>query len=521
MDDRKEQENGVQPESDGVQPENDAVQPENDAVQPEQENSEQTLHDELETLAKVFQEELDRAKAEAKDVAENGVPDPEILIQDLEEIPDDAHADGVTEEVIPQDELCERCKEKQRGTKQHPDSPYCEECDEHLRRYPFEWLHVVLVLLILGFVCYGGYVFSGHTDAFVAAAKADRYARQNLPESALENYLNAENAMQSAGVNGEMVYSRALLTLYRYGYINALDEYAHQIKNWELNLPHFHKVKQALASADAMMATANAASELVLTYETTPAADIPYDEVLAKLEALKTTQIPAEELTEAQSEETTGETTEAATANAQNPMTYDAPMVAFYQYYLALLCEKDMETQIGFLEQIRSAAPERIWLYGAPLGELYAKTKRNIEPLCTQLAEANAQDDTPVLLHAIAKRIEGDYDGAITLCQERIDAQSNMTYELYRQQSLCYLLKGDSAKGYEAANNAYQSTGPSIQLCNTLALAASAAGENEAYDEVKSLLEGSGYTVSKEVTEYRDGTRTIESILSEGDYDLT
>lgn len=506
MDDRKEQENGVQPENDGAQSE---------------ENGEQSLHDELETLAKVFQKELDRAKAEAKDVAENGVPDPEILIQDLEEIPADAHTDGVTEDVIPQDELCECCGENRRGTEKHPDSPYCADCDAKLRRYPFEWLHVIFALAVLCVVFYGGYVFANHTDAFVAVAKADRYARQNLPESALEGYLDAADVMQSAGINGEMAYNRALLTLYRYGYINALDEYAHQIKDWELNLPHFRKVKQALASADAMMATANAASELVLPYETTPAADIPYDETLAKLEALKTTQIPAEELTEAQSEETTGETTEAATANAQNPMTYDAPMVAFYQYYLALLCEKDMETQIGFLEQIRSAAPERVWLYGAPLGELYAKTKRDIEPLCTLLSEANAQDDTPVLLRAIARRIEGDYDGVIALCQERIDAQSSMAYELYRQQSLCYLLKGDYAAAYTAANNAYQSANPSIQLCNTLALAASAAGESEAYDEVKSLLESSGYALSKEVTEYRDGTRTVESILSEGDYDLT
>ena len=39
---------------------------------------EQALHDEMEELAKVFQEELDRAKAEAKEVAETEPVDPEI-----------------------------------------------------------------------------------------------------------------------------------------------------------------------------------------------------------------------------------------------------------------------------------------------------------------------------------------------------------------------------------------------------------------------------------------------------------
>ena len=48
---------------------------EKDGVLPEAEETSsatQALHDELEDLAKVFQEELDRAKAEAREVAENG-----------------------------------------------------------------------------------------------------------------------------------------------------------------------------------------------------------------------------------------------------------------------------------------------------------------------------------------------------------------------------------------------------------------------------------------------------------------
>lgn len=495
MDDRKEQENGVQPE-----------------------NEAQALHDELETLAKVFQEELNRAKAEAQDVAENGVPDPEILIQELEELPADAHTSSVSEEVVPQDELCECCGEKRRGTQKYPHSPYCEDCDEGLRRYPFEWLHVVLALVALCVVFFGGYVFANHTDAFVAAAKADKYAREHKLESALEAYVNATDVMKNAGISGELVYNRTLLTLYRLGYVNVLDEFTGEMRPWEFRLPHFYKTKKIVDTSEAMMLTADAASKLVMPYETTPARDIPYDEVLAKLEELKTTEVPVTDTTdEAQ------EGTSKASASVYQPKvkSYDAAMVSFYQYYLALLCEKDMETQIGFLEQIQTAAPDCVWLYGAPLGELYAKSGRDIEPLCALMEKTNVQDDTPALLRAITLRRQKDYDGAIALCQERVNAGSSMAYEMYRQQSLCYLLTERYAEAYTAANKAYQSSSPSIQLCNTVALAALAAGESAAYDEVKSLLEGSGYTLSEEVTGYRDGTISIENILLEGDYDIT
>ena len=80
---------------------------EKDGALPEAEQTaseSQALHDELEDLAKVFQEELDRAKAEAREVAENGVEEPEILIQGLEDIAErPAHRESVSEERVPKE----------------------------------------------------------------------------------------------------------------------------------------------------------------------------------------------------------------------------------------------------------------------------------------------------------------------------------------------------------------------------------------------------------------------------------
>ena len=282
-------------------------------------------------------------------------------------------------------------------------------------------------------------------------------------------------------------------------------------------------MKTALDRAEQFLATGDAATEILSPYMSMSAQEIPYDDVLAQLEALKTAD-PKE--TTAAAEDTTDEaetTTEAADTDAYTPQYtgYNTAMVTFYQYYLALISDRPLETQIGFVEEMQSLEPEETWLYATLLGELYAKTGRDIEPICEKMLEVNAEDDTPALLRVIALRTAGDYDAAISQSEAQIEAGNEYAAELYRQIGLCYLLQGDYETAYEKVNEGFHLTNPSIQLVNTLALCASAAGEEDAYAEAADLLTNSGYTVSEEVLEYRAGTRTIESIFTEGDLDVT
>lgn len=513
MDDQKEKRGGT-PEPD-VEP-NAEPSAEPNAEPQAGSDGEQSLHDELEDLARVFQEELDRAKAQAEADANRTEDAPGILIQSLDDLPDvqreaDAEAGpkNDTEET-----LCECCGERPSGTQKDPDSPYCSVCDEGLRHYPFDFLNVLLALVLLVFVFYGGYQFADHTEVFVRTAQADSLAADNELYSALDAYTQAEEAMSSDRINGELVYKRAALTMYKLGYMSNVVELGNNIPAWELNLPHFRSTKTQLNRAAQFLATGDAATEILSPYMSMSAQDIPYDDVLAQLEALKTA-VP-EETTAAEGEDTTDD-------GAYEPQYsgYNTAMVAFYQYYLALISDQSLETQLGFLEEIRSLEPEETWIYAALLGELYAKTGRDIEPICTKMLEVNAEDDTPALLRVIALRTAGDYDEAIAQSEAAIADNNVNASELYRQIGLCYLLQGDYETAYEKVSEGFQTTNPSIQLINTMALAASAAGEEDAYTEVADLLTNNGYVVSEEVLEYRAGTRTIESIFTEGDLDVT
>lgn len=490
---------------------------EKDGALPEAEQSaseSQALHDELEDLAKVFQEELDRAKTQAREVAENGVEEPEILIQGLEDIAErPAHRESVSEERVPKEELCECCGERRRGTVNNPNSLYCDECDAGLRHYPFDWLNVLIALAAVCLVFFGGYMFATHTEGFVAVCKAEEYRRENQKYSALDAYAEALTVLESNKINAENVYKREILVASSLGIVAGIEEPAQHIQAWEMSLPHFYKVKRALQSGAEFTETVTAAEEIIGPYKTTAPEKIPYDDLLAQLEALKTAAVPES------TENTQSARKKGYQAKAEK---YSLSGVLFYQYYLALMSERDLEVQLGFVEEIRETAPEEVWLYGQFLGDLYAKTGRDVEPVCKLLEEANAEDGSPLLIRATALRMQKDYDGAIALCEEQIAKGSDVSDDLYRQIGLCYLLKGEYEAAYTAVNNGFQSSNnPSVQMCNTLALTALAAGQAGAYGEVKSLLENSGFTLSAEVTQYQSGALTVEQILTEGDCDIS
>lgn len=505
MDDQKEKKNAT---------------PESEAEPNAAQSEEQAIHDEMEDLAKVFQEELDRAKAEAAEVANTVPEEPEILIQGLDDLPNPAEEKAEDEEEEGERPLCACCEEHPAGTRENPDSPYCETCDTGLRHYPFDFVNILLVLAVLVFTFYGCYVFAGHTQVFTEVHKADSLAKQNKLYSALDAYSTAANTMVNQHINGELVYKREILVAYRLGGINMMQEPAENIKFWEMALPHFRSLRLALDEAESFLATVDAANAILAPYDTAKAEDIPYDDLIAQLDALKdeaVTETTTEGVTDLQEETTTTE----AAGYTPKASKYNAAMLAFFKYQTALICEKDMATQLQFAEEIREYGEEYPWLYGAILGDLYARSGKDVEPICKILEADNVEDDTPALLRAIAKRMNGDYDGAIALCEEKLEAQSSLSSEFYRQEGLCYLLKGDYDTAYSQVNAGFQnSTYPSMQYCNTLALCAAAAGQTDAYNEVDELFQSSGYTISTEVANYKNGTATLESILLEGDYDV-
>lgn len=456
---------------------------------------------EMEELAATFQRELDKTKAEAEEKGE--------LIQELEDIPEASTRND--DEEPSEAELCECCGEKRRGTKADPDSPYCEECDLGLRHYPFSFLNIFFVVVVIALVFYSGYVFAGRMGVLNDVYKADKYVSQKKMDSAVTAYEDAVSAMEKAGIKGELVYKRQIMANYRIGYLQDIDSRSDHINSWELSLPHFRSVKKAMGESADFIATVRKAYTILTKYDVNDPSDFPYDDAMAALVSLES---------EPYTEDTTANTSSATTSSVKATQ-YNKAMVYYYEYYVSVICNKDNDEQLKYLEKIKEEYPQYIWLYGSALGDLYAKTGKDVTEICDKIRSNNSEDPSPDLIEIESLRIKGDYDAAIAKCEEYASPDDcTVKYEIYRQEALCYILKDDYDTALETAKKAYDDNGNSLEVIDTLALCAVLKNDDATYSSMESLLDGSGYSLSDKVTGFKAGTVTLDDILLKGAYDV-
>ena len=498
----------------------DEMLSENENIQQTEELSEEELKlkEEMEALARTFQEELDKAKAEEEQIAIEKAEKAEeegMLIQELES---DFYDEDENPEDIPEEELCECCGERRRGTRENPDSPYCRSCEKALRHYPFEFFSVLMALIVIGFCFFACYHFSDRAKIYANSLQAIRFENKGKQTSAYGAYIETINLMTANKINGELVYKRAVCSMFNYGDIDKVTEYEGQFKKWEIKLPHLRKAYNVFKTYEEMMATQDKIYSVITEVagdDITDVKDLPYDAVIAELDKLDNTAIELPEIADAEDGEEI-----VTSAYRDSVKTYNSSMLNFYRFYLAAACEKDYETQIQYLERIKEETPQYTWFYDSMLGDLYIKTGKDIDEYCDFLLKYNSENSAAYIVKATSLRVQGEYDEAIELAQKYIDKEDQYNYEFLRQQALCYLMKGEYKKAYDAANSSYQIYGGTLQSVDTLALCSLASGNTSTFEELAQLVEENGMQFSDEVLGYQNGTLTLEEILTKGDFDV-
>lgn len=263
-------------------------------------------------------------------------------------------------------------------------------------------------------------------------------------------------------------------------------------------------------SAD-FIATVRKAYTILTKYDVNDPSDFPYDDAMAALVSLES---------EPYTEDTTADTSSAAPSSVKATQ-YNKAMVYYYEYYISVICNKDNDEQLKYLEKIKEEYPQYIWLYGSALGDLYAKTGKDVTEICDKIRSNNSEDPSPDLIEIESLRIKGDYDAAIAKCEEYASPDDcTVKYEIYRQEALCYILKDDYDTALETAKKAYDDNGNSLEVIDTLALCAVLKNDDATYSSMESLLDGSGYSLSDKVTGFKAGTVTLDDILLKGAYDV-
>lgn len=485
------------------------------------------LKSEMEDLARIFKEELDKAVKDAEAAAEADSTTLEVEGYDPRTVSRKAKK---KEEVA----LCEICGQKPCGTEKNPGSPYCKDCEELLEKYPYDWKGIAAVLVCVCVAVAAVFLFALDTPVFSAMKRGDRAYENNQLFTARAEYDKALNYVdeEDYGKNLSLHAKDALINydlLDRESAITTINTYFNETL---LKLPAYKDLGETEEKIETLQATASAIQNHLYNY--TVITDNNYQEVIDMLSSLSGKKIYVKNDTcyDELDEDYTPDGTEKV-------YTYDEGWLYLYKYSVAYEAGKDEGVYIEFLE--KAVEFESLDTLVTPLlattyvgiGE-YEKA----EELADKIRELNTESIDYHLVHALAYRYrDANYKKAITICDNGLDLLAGLDnaeallpsygYILELQKCINYIMLEDYENAYEAIKQCYEyqseMSSLSIQVRDLCAMLALQTGDETTFESFEAeIAELSGYGVefTDDVTQYRAGEKTLQEIVMDGGYDL-
>lgn len=475
--------------------------------------------EELENLAKLFQEEYDKTLKEAE---EEDAESPDTLDSDAPEA--EETEDNDSPEDVAEEDLCVRCGKRERDLSISEDYEYCSRCREEMinKRVPFVSSLFKVLSIFAAFISI--ILFLGSYPAFLELAEGDKAVRENKIDSAIQHYasaiknyesLNSSEKAAKGYVFAKFVPQSSILKaklvklLYENGYVTDVESYIttyfteRQLKN-----PLLRNVKNLKAQAAEFTANLQKAYSVIYNSLSLVPEEIPYEELAAKLDEMKNT--PSE-----------GET--------KNGAIFRQAAASTYKYYIAFVSGQGFDVQIAALEDTKALVPEAYWLYGHNLAFAYAKSGEKDKALSSveELKKYNAEDSTPYAVEAAAFRVAGELDSAIAAANKGYELNPRYGYECLRQRAIAELLKGDVNTAFDTMNKVFTEFKEMDsyeylmgEMGDTYAIICLAAGKTENYENLMELYEAFGYKQRTVLKDYKDGKLTLEQIFLEGKADV-
>ena len=460
----------------------------------EESDAQEELIEELEGIRDMFQEELDKANAEAD--SEEG-----MLIQELEG--DEEYSEEEEEEIAPED-LCECCEEKRRFKELSEDYPYCEDCRNAMKKYPmrksgiFAFL-ISVVLLVASYTLSYPYM----NDAVTVADASSNY-KSGYVMSALQSYYSYFNGGKSGTGISMRAFDEIIEGYNKLGYqTNGAQLINTYYSEEELKKPQNKKYAETVEAATVLTETYEAVSEV--TADAFEGKEYDYDKVMAELEALK----EAKPLEEGKSEVTE---------------SYNEVFIEYYKYVLMSIEEKALSEQLEQLKYIDSIGAGQEWVYLSNYCAVAARLgdEEAVNYSYAKLLELNKEDSTAYLSKANLYRFieTPDADKIIEVCEEAKTnlGASDVSYK--HALAIAYLIKGEGSLALEEIKALFDAGNYTVQNCNLYALCGLYNGDETIYADMKELLANYGYEISELVTQYKKDKITIEEIIKDQGGDI-
>ncbi|MBQ8764077.1 MAG: hypothetical protein IJZ07_08235 [Clostridia bacterium] len=517
---------------------------------PEEENteiqSEDVLTEATEAAKETAPEETVKEEPEENESEEKAQIDDNSEEAENEE----PEAGDESETGINDDDICPFCGENKKAE----DSDYCTECEEKMlsRKIPFiAWLGGLAAVVFSVFSLALVFLL---TAPSLQVAKADSYAKDKCWYSAYTEYSNVPAVVDeiSSILGGEspFVQTGSNLTVKKF------DALAHYTSPLEAFYYEGANVEHLEGSLNPVMKD---------YYEIYNSYLDSYDIVLEKLESeFGETEPQLEELHN-------------AVESLRGTEGMNDIWVDYYHFTFAYNYGESDETRLGYLkaidESVKKDGHDYSWLYYTEMADLlysmgdndgaleYLDKQTKIdktnfgayelkmrillkdngleegEKLLDEFLKYNEGLDTAYVLEAMYLRCAKEYDKAQELCIEALEEYASAP-EINRQLALIYLLKGDYDNAFESVFSAYSNalyiaqyyqdqSSLTNQLYYTMYLCSYLETEKgsmttEHAAEISAIIDDLKEFASEceGINAIINGEKTVEQVLTEGDFDL-
>ena len=482
---------------------------------------------EMEELARIFKEELDKTIEESESTeteTEYEVEGYEVTMGEQKPV-----------EKLTEDELCECCGEKARGTEKNPDSPFCSDCEAILEKYPYDWKGattaiVTLFVTLAAIICFIANVpiFSYTVEAEKAFNEGNLFTANQKFNKALEKIDKEDD-----GAYLNIYEKRILLNYNLLDMDSVLNDTEAYFSDFAKKLPMYKDIAEIEEELMKMQASVLVIQDTLSQY--TDISDKNYDEIIGALDALSGKKI----YVKGSSYHLEGEEGFTPTGKEDVYVCSDA-WIDMYKYSAAQYLEKDGKIIAGYL----SDAAEQSDYVAALVNPLLAATYVGIgeydkaEALLPGSKEANKENADYYMVESMLYRYrDKDYQKGIDTCVKGLnmlskipdssDMVAQVGYVLSMQKTLNYIMLKDYKSAYASAEECYsyqsETYSVSLQVRDMYAMLAIETGDYDTFETLEEEIATYGESsagFSQDVKDYKAGKVTLQELAMNGGYDL-
>lgn len=496
--------------------------------------NEASVHDEMEELARIFREELGKAREEAEKAENEAEPATDIDgLNNSYEVEGYAVTSGEKKErkEIPSEELCECCGERPRGTAKDPKSPFCDECAAIMEKYPYDVKGIVLfaVIVLFTFVAIGLFfevspIFSNMYMGRKAANEGKLFSAASY-YSSVDNYIEDSNNLSFTAKNAK---KQEIQLYYDLGEFDTVYELIQ--KNYDINNVKDKDVKEILG---AIVSHTQLGKYVAVEKESA--------EIINDLENLIGKKIYIADLNGLSNDTLLHDETEEGytPTGKENVFTVSESILRFYQFGLSLDTD-DLEMQIKYYGML-DGAPKTFIAVSAKYLALNCIDDGQFDKALDFAKAINKLNSEDITYYSIVSRIsrmkdkdcKAAYDACVAGLNANTSARNSTSlravlaadlFDFYTEEALDLMVLGNYEEAYEVAlecyNRQYQSYSVvSAETSELLAILAIANGKQDVFDELSGYMEESGAEFSSNVSDYKEGKMTLAEVALSGKYE--